>query len=233
MKNRLALFILCVFLLCFAFVACDAETTTPTGTQEGFYIQVSTLAFGKEQYEEYLVFLDEEGRQNRVIPYDSLSELGEFDLIIFLCYPQHGEYYQYLYRFIDSETGREISLYVTDLSKSEGYKLYNGEFENNEICSDLRTVGGDVSGYQTVGEAKYAYVHGQLLSIHWVCRDIGFVLSIDSDKGNDYALFDSYPSDADTLIARLLDRETATDALNALCERIVRENPAAFGGTEE
>ena len=232
MKNRLLLLILCVFLLCFAFVACGAETTTPTETQEGD-MRASTLAFGKEQYEEYLVFLDEEGRQNRVIPYDSLSELGEFHLIIFLCYPQHGEYYQYLYRFIDSETGRELSLYVTDLTKHEGQKQFDDKLENLAERSDLRTVNGDVSGYRTLGDAEYGYLNGKLFSVRWVCRDIQFVLTIDVDKDNDNALFDSYPSDADTLIARLLDRETATDALNALCERIVRENPAAFGGTEE
>ena len=228
MKNRLVLLILCVSLLSIVFVSCGTETTTPTETQEGD-VRASTLAFGKEQYEEYLVFLDEEGRQNRVIPYDSLSELGEFNLIIFLCYPQHGEYYQYLYRFIDSETGRDISLYVTDLTKHEGQRAYDSELKNVEQSSDLRTVEGDVIGYQTVGDAEYGYIHGKLLSVRWVCRDIEFLLTIESDKDNNYALFDSYPLDADTLIAELLNRETATDALNVLCERIVRENPAAFG----
>ena len=214
------------FLIAFilGLVSCS-QTQKETNTQTP--VDYYSLTFA--EYDQYVEFMNNIGKSEKVISYESLASFGEFKALIFLCFTEAGDYSRCLYEFDDPVAGREISLYVTDLSKSEGYKLYNGEFENNEICSDLRTVGGDVSGYQTVGEAKYAYVHGQLLSIHWVCRDIGFVLSIESDKDNDYALFDSYPSDADTLIARLLDRETATDALNALCERIVRENPAAFG----
>ena len=219
MKKILCLIIAILMLV--LTVSCDNKNTinsidesTAETTEEKSEPQIDgeMITVSMSSFEEYNNFIKITKLPDDFLYWDKLSQLGEFESLIFLSDAYcKKDYSDYLYNFVD-ETGTRISMYVYgDTSKHhfESYKTkYNVITEVN--IQDIRNI--DITDRSCVyydENILYAYVGGELSSIIWNYEGKEYVLCMISGEGN---LCD-YPDIDTTLTGRLLNQEKSHDTL--------------------
>lgn len=151
---------------------------------------------------EYRIFLATAELPEDFVTYDMLKPIGQFKGYVNL---GEADYSQSYYSFAD-ENGVELALYIKPLEEAEGYDAA----ENPPDPRDLRTLPEEGIREYYCGALRYRYLEGKLLTIRWVFGDKEFVLYMDGT-------YSEYPlSGAETFVSRLLNTETAEDALEQL-----------------
>lgn len=155
-----------------------------------------------ENYEEYLSGIALFDLPQSFVYYDSVRQFGDFHSFVYLSNIQSGDYSHYMYTFID-ESGYETTLYIEEFS-DETVSAEN--IVMNVASDDLRTIDekSQMNSVYYVGELKYNYVYGNLLSVEWVQNGLEFTLYAEP--------LHQYPSDADTLMGKILNATLAPEA---------------------
>ena len=172
-------------------------------TTEPYDIEIPLLTL--ESMDMYTEFLNSNEMPDDFVLYDEISDVGDFEILIFLCNAYSHDYSSYLYGLVDSE-GFEISLYVehnTDEFSLETDSIIQVNKTNMSLLTD--TSDGDYIH----DNIKYTYVSGELFSISWKTQNITYILC----KGG-YPMFSDYPPTTSTFVGKMLNLDTATQALN-------------------
>ena len=213
----------CFLLICFIFAgilctSCDTtkqltveESTTESTNQ--VFVEVPSVRI--DDYEAYLQsFKNTEGLRT-VVGEDIIQMFGSFQSFVVLSKGDSGDYSQCFYSFKDS-SGTITNLYVTDLSVHEK-SLNSKQLDYSVSSTNLRFLNNDDNGVQSIEDAEYLYVGGKLLSICVTQEDIEYVIT-----GN--MLLSDCPQDTDTFVSKLLQRETAADAISAFRENLKKKS---------
>lgn len=171
-----------------------------------------------EGYQKY--FWKKAKQEETFIGYDMLEFLGEFDGCVIYLDRKNGTNNRYSYNFIDEE-GFIFHLDIyTDLSNAE-------DFETSSVIqlknpADLRTCGYFLECVHVVNDIRYEYDKaGRLKCISWFTDTHYFKLYV---RHYDYSDdFYHYDTERDTFITKLLNTETAAQAVAELNKKIERE----------
>ena len=172
-------------------------------TTEPYDIEIPLLTL--ESMDMYTEFLNSNEMPDDFVLYDEISDVGDFEILIFLCNAYSHDYSSYLYGLVDSE-GFEISLYVehnTDEFSLETDSIIQVNKTNMSLLTD--TSDGDYIH----DNIKYTYVSGELFSISWKTQNITYILCNGGSP-----MFSDYPPTTSTFVGKMLNLDTATQALN-------------------
>lgn len=182
-------------------------------------------------YEEYQKFINEADLPDNFVYYESLPIVGEFkELIVMYEYDKpkcwdNVQYYEYYFTSEDiwmNEQGLEMSFVIH--SEVGYHDLYN-RIDNLKYDDLLKAhgVGYDSFSYYEIGDAKYIYYdYGELWSIYW-CDDVhSYELQFIIPYGVNY---NEISYDPTSLIGRLLNKQTAPDAVDFLLSRNYTAKP--------
>jgi len=173
-------------------------------------------------YQEYLDFLTESEPQyeciRNMIKYDSISRIGEFKCFItysFLSTKTDGlAVYNYV---LGDQSGEDLFFTVSDWSKRSFKRPVTAKLGDDLKASDMRTIEDERNGYYLVeGLIQYRYIEGDLISIVWDYNGLTFTITSGSLKKE----LNDYPYEYDTFTSRLLDANTAGEAIKSLMKDI-------------
>ena len=155
--------------------------------------------------EEYTEFLNSADLPDDFVSHDKIDAIGDFEGVVFLHPAYLHDYSWYMYGLVDS-TGYEFSLYV-----NHGDKVLPTESSVSNISkTDMRLLPDVNEGvyYYVSDHLVYTFVAGSLSTISWKMQNITYTLFF--HKISDYPLTDS------TFVGKMLNTETAPQALNAV-----------------
>ena len=164
------------------------------------------------------------------IPYEKLSALGEFEVLVFLCEARQGDYSRYFYSFRDEngfKYGLEIyhdggiSYNTTLKDREQDVTVISNAHANN--ITDLRTIQKsqtDRIQFVQIKNITYCYLpSGKLMNISWAENGISFGLS--STAATEYepsGYFSEYPMDGkNTFIKQLLTAPRTPAEIQQMC----------------
>ncbi|MBE6668328.1 MAG: hypothetical protein E7607_08490 [Ruminococcaceae bacterium] len=229
-KKFTAILLLCS--LCLAICACDmnaldevnqnnsTETYAKNNTEktEGqditeesdtiIEIEVELLTIESEA--EYTDFLNSNEMPADFVSYDKIEAIGTFYGLVFLSDAYRNDYSSYMYSLIDSN-GVEITLYVDHCD--ETLSTSSSILGVNEM--DMRLLSDESSGAYVSDNIEYRYVSGKLLSISWKAQNINYTLC-----GS--MLLSGYPLTESTFVGKLLNTDTALQALETVFGEITK-----------
>ena len=193
--------------------------TEPTDTDQGNLIpgeivkpNIEYPLLGLSSKEEYTEFLNSVELPDDFVSYDKIDAIGDFDVLIFLSPAYTNNYSSYMYRFVDSE-GFAIILYVDhrDQVLSTESSVSNVNKTNMRLLPDTSK---NVCVYVS-NNMKYTYISGKLQSISWKTQNITYTLCASGTPGTKMMLSD-YPLTTSTFVGKMLNTETAPQALNTV-----------------
>ena len=172
-------------------------------TTDTYQIEIPLLTlYSMDMYTE---FLNSNEIPDDFVLYDEISDIGDFESLVFLCHAYSIDYKSYLYGFVDSE-GFQISLYV--YHDTDKFSLKNDSIvQVNKTNMSLLTDTSD--GDYIHDNIKYTYISGELISISWKTQNITYILCISGSP-----MFSDYPPTTSTFVGKMLNLDTATQALN-------------------
>lgn len=223
MKNKL-ITILLLCSLCLAICACNINTpnevdrndTTKSDTTEtpsnnlpneteAPDIEMMSLFFYSE--DEYTKFLNSNKLPAEFVSYDKIDAMGAFTGLVFLSDAYRNDYSWYMYTLVDSE-GVEFVLYVDhrDKALSTESSVTKVDKTNMRLLSDAQR------GVYIYDNIEYKYMpSGNLLSISWQAQNVTYCLSKDGPM-----ILSDYPLTESTFVGKLLNTDTAPQALSAV-----------------
>ena len=169
-------------------------------------INVDPVMLNFESKQDYDDYINSHTLPDNFITYDMLKELGEFDAVVFLTYP---EFSQTFYTFID-ELGCELNLYVETRVERQTFDTdkENYTLVDNIESIDMRYIENLPEGTSLYyyGDLRYTYISGKLISIMWIYDGIEYTLCGTSGLFN-------YPNIQTTISGKLMNQEQANSAL--------------------
>jgi len=193
--------------------------------------EMATLHFNSlEEYEQYFSSLE---KKPYVIYYDDISEFGEFDFysgpfMIHFATLKNPFAEGYSYSLIDASGYRlRIQVFHTvkpDLDAREAKYIKGKLTTENDLrkCLDTRNSDLELDGFH------YCYAGGRLHYVYWF--ENGHRIEIGGT-----AFLDDYPNTTDTLVGKLLNSETAPEAIQTIKDMKITEGlpkgTADFGRT--
>ena len=198
MKNKL-LFLLSI-LLCLSLVSCDKNpTTTDDISNTGGFIYLPTI----ETLEEYAEFVETNDVSKKIVLYDDISMLGEFD-VFFVCDYLTDEVELIKHAYSLKDGANTFSLDIEPIGETETTNTVVFD-KSQENC--LLKVKKQFSGEIQLGEMRYHYINGNLYSLKWISGKWKFTL---------YSFSDYKQPKNETLISRLIYRDTAEEAFSEI-----------------
>ena len=188
----------------------ETHTNNPPGEIVKPNIEYPLL--GLSSKEEYTEFLNSVELPDDFVSYDKIDAIGDFDVLIFLSPAYTNNYSSYMYGFVDSE-GFAITLYVDhrDQVLSTESSVSNVNKTNMRLLPDTSE---NVCVYVS-NNMKYTYISGKLQSISWKTQNITYTLCASGTPGTKMMLSD-YPLTTSTFVGKMLNTETAPQALNTV-----------------
>lgn len=209
MKKRVLICLLIVLLA--LFTSCSDDNWEPPNSRDGY--------FSVRSIEEYKEFFEHFSPPDDYVLYDDLEELGHLDFANISAFREKPISRNSYYSFVD-ETGFEYSLYI-DKKPVQEYdtglpKRTYITLDSPDNREDLRGLKSEDRYEYWIGDIKYKYVWGRLLSVEWETKTNQFTVCL-SCTDNDIR---EYDLNSDTFVARLLRESTAEKAITELNTRI-------------
>ncbi len=166
-----------------------------------------------EKLKEYNNFVEEASKNGQLpedfVSYDKIKGFGKFNLCVFLGSPASVPYTGYMYSISGAEN-KKLSLYVYN-EKTDNTMSWIEKITDGVVSSDMRTIADSSGTKQYVyNNISYIFALGKLASICWVSNGIYFSLS---DTQSNFEILSSYPLASDTLESKLLNLNTAVQAI--------------------
>ncbi len=219
--KKTVLHVLLLILILFM-ISCNSSQTPPTedtspdtaGTaapeetdpQGDFEAELPNITI--ETYQGYQSFIVEGKLPANFIAYEQVSALGKFDSFV---YQEWGNIHEYFYNLRDA-VGKQTFVSVRQTKKYD-YKVLRSAPDDLRICSDSGTC------VWKLGLAEYLYLSGMLYSISIPCGEMTVAVTI-----SESARLSDYPTDADTLLSRLVNRDTAEEAIQDFMNQLQQKN---------
>ena len=209
MKKIAFIGFLVVLLVLFA--ACADDNWEPPNSRDG-YFHIGSI-------EEYQKFFNHFSPPDDYVLYATLDKLGQLthaNVSAFRGKPISRNSY---YAFVD-ETGFDYALYIAKKPIQEyDTGLVKPTFitlDSPDNRQDLRGIKSEAHYEYWIGDIKYTYARGQLLSVKWESKTNYFTISFSTGGGD----IRTYDLNADTFVAQLLRESTAEKAITKLNTRI-------------
>ncbi len=194
----------------------NLENNTPIENNHAVYDQpmgelpLLTLS----SFEDYSKFIRSTELPDNFIYYDTLSDLGVFEGFVCMTDARYGDYSHCLYSVIDS-SGYGLDIYI-DNRKSLPYAPTEATVITEINAEDMRLSPKISKGKYTKDGIQYNYINNKLLSISWNINQTEITLCSFNDDG---ALLSKYPLNAQTLLAKLLNANTAKSVVQAISNK--------------
>lgn len=200
----------------------EAKTDAQSTTNDSSVGEEALLT--ADGYEKYLALIDELDLPDNFVYYDDISEIGEFDLLVFGYLPNGNvDYDHYVYALAIGE--QHVSLYV---SEGELDTFYESDQIISEINSDnlasadrSKVPNTTKSAYYFHNGMKYIYdIYGNLMTIEWYSDGFTFTLHSFTD------LIESgqYPLRGEQdFLSKLLNKQTAYDTAMGILDKDTAE----------
>ena len=212
---KTAIIVVCLMWLCFTVIGCssqistekppltstDASTQTPISSEEPSH-SIEIPLYYIYDLDEYRAYIASSDFPDTFIHYDGFSKLGEF--VTFGYNPE----YKYSYWYVLRNGTEEFMLGIDPKSQ---FKLPENDAKDVLSVNNLMTVKSDCAAQ--IGTAWYHFNNGVSL-IYWMDDTYLFELS---------GFEPSAVLQANTLISRLLYRDTAPAALEELRQDIAKQ----------
>ena len=198
-----------IVVLLVALTGCSSQqnaskTNAPVDAQSG---EIPLLTI--ESYREWKSFMQETGAEQGILSYEALRSFGEFDHFVVLSGGYNGDYSDYMYFLKASGFGINIRICKRDKMKQIEYN----SADTKSIGSDLRFAKENESGLFIQDEIQYKFRNGKLAWISWNTEKLNFTLSADTSLS-------AYFSEEETLLSKLLNKETAQGALQEFLKKL-------------
>ena len=157
--------------------------------------------------EEYTEFLNSADLPDDFVSHNKIDAIGDFDALVFLSDAYHlHDYSWYMYGLVDS-TGFEITLYVDPRDQVLSTKTPVSNVNKTDMRL-LPDASENVCVYVS-NNMEYTYISGKLHSISWETQNITYILCACGTP-----ILSDYPHTDSTFVGKLLNTETAPQALN-------------------
>ena len=203
----------------------EPTDTNPTDTDPGDLIpdeivkpniQYQDVSFySKEAYTE---FLNSAELPDNFVSHDKIDDIGDFDALVFLSEAYHlRDYSWYMYTLVDSE-GFEITLYVDHRDRVLSTKTPVSNVNKTDMRL-LPDASENVCVYVS-NNMEYTYISGKLHSISWETQNITYILCASGTP-----MLSDYPLTDSTFVGKMLNTETAPQALNDVFNTPTQDPP--------
>lgn len=169
-----------------------------------------------EEYEQLLKEKVPKEYKTQFVTYDMVKSIGSFDVFAFTTAWITGDYSDYGYRVYD-DTGFEylFRIYTKPTDQLSRMDEWYSELSADDIGKDLRICDASELVYLSVGSVQYFYRSNQLEMILWEGKFHVFELYVLDDVTK-------YDLGEDNFLSKLLNADTAEQAVAELNERIER-----------
>ena len=186
-------------------ITAEATNNQEVSSDETIKISISPMSIPAESfydYDEYLSWLPTGKVTDRFVSYEMVSQFGAFHGVVFLN-SYVNDYSIYMYSFFDSDGNDSVALYVDEKGEHGKPTLDETILQHTGNMVELsQPVKGSVHNEGIVYRYSGA---GKLYSIYWEHNGMSFVLALDHPE---------YYENEDSLIAKLLNSNTAEAAMN-------------------
>lgn len=180
----------------------EPTDTNPTDTDQDDSIPDDTIIdiplVTLESKDAYTKFLNSVKLPNDFVSHDKIDAIGDFATLVFLS----NDGLWYVYSLVDSE-GYKCALYVDHRDEV----LSTESSVSNVTNANMRLLSDESKGSYVSDSIVYKYISGKLFTISWKEQNITYTL-----MGN--SLLYDYPLTDSTFIGKMLNTETAPQALN-------------------
>ena len=190
----------------------NSEETTTETTEETKANTLSDATVDKPEIERplltledanmYTEFLDSTDLPEDFVSYDKIEVIGDFDGLVILSDAYLNDYSSYMYNLVDA-TGFDFVLYVDHVKEDSFIRDPISSVNEKDLRKQLDTS----RGIYVCDNIVYTYITEGLLSIAWEDQNITYKLS---------GSFYKYPLAESTFIGKMLDTDTAQQALNTV-----------------
>ncbi len=196
-------YILVIVALCLCLIICGC--TSGNANNAGGSGETSNLTI--ESMREYNKMLKSTKLPTNFVEYSQISQLGEFESVVFLSDTSSGDYSSYMYNLVDS-TGYAICLYVEPLEEKDTTA------DTDSIIAEvdrgnMRVLSQNTKGVYVTNGITYKYVSGKLLSVSWSGAGLEYKLC-------GLSMLYDYPADSSTFVGKLMSLDNAAGAVNSV-----------------
>ncbi len=210
MKKYIFISLYILTCLCISLVLCSnaASCNFPLNNDTASFSARDKNVFTVDSYYDYLKFINSTKLPDGFIYYNDICILGEFVDFICMSDTKSGDFSHYLYTVKDKE-GFEITLYIED---ADSYEAIEIEQISSVDPQDLRTVEQTTPVMYECEGIQYTYVEGKLNSVRWQSNECLYTVYVDNP------CLGEYPDDSSTIVGKLLNQQTALDAVETIHE---------------